>query len=225
MLRVLKEHGWLKTRGKQRTASTRVLTKIRALNRLLCVGETLRYVLNCFSVVALSWIHEHSQPEWVDRYGHRLEETRLPTRSEGRRAEALLIGTDGTTLLNALYDPATPMWLQEIPEVDLLRLVWLQNFEWIEGTLRWRENENIPPSASFIGSPYDVEAHDAKKRSTTWVGYKVHLSETCEEDLPHLISHVETTIGPVSDDAKTVTIPAALAKQELLPSSHLVVTG
>lgn len=41
MLTLFKERGWLKARGKQRTDSTHVLAKIRALNRVLCVGETL----------------------------------------------------------------------------------------------------------------------------------------------------------------------------------------
>jgi transposase len=34
MLRLFKERGWLKARGKQRTDSTHVLAKIRAINRL-----------------------------------------------------------------------------------------------------------------------------------------------------------------------------------------------
>ena len=46
MLTLFKERGWLKARGKQRTDSTHVLAKIRALNRVLCVGETLRHALS-----------------------------------------------------------------------------------------------------------------------------------------------------------------------------------
>jgi transposase len=38
--------GWLKAHGRQRTDSTHVLAKIRALNRTLCVGQTMLYVLN-----------------------------------------------------------------------------------------------------------------------------------------------------------------------------------
>jgi len=45
MLTLFKERGWLKARGKQRTDSTHVLAKIRAINRLVCVGETLRHAL------------------------------------------------------------------------------------------------------------------------------------------------------------------------------------
>ena len=54
-------------RGKQRTDSTHVLAKIRALNRVLCIGETLRHALNCVAIVAPEWLLAHSQPEWVER--------------------------------------------------------------------------------------------------------------------------------------------------------------
>jgi transposase len=74
-------------RGKQRTDSTHVLAKIRAINRLVCVGETLRHALNCLAMVAPEWLLEHSQPEWVDRYGVRLEDSRLPLRR--RRSSGL----------------------------------------------------------------------------------------------------------------------------------------
>jgi len=33
-----------------------------------------------------------------------------------------------------------------------------------------------------------------------WVGYKVHFTETCDEDFPHLITHVETTQASIQDD-------------------------
>jgi transposase len=64
-----------------------------------------------------------------------------------------------------------------------------------------------------------------KKRSTTWVGYKVHLTESCEPHLPLLITHVETTSAPVSDDAMTAPIHAELDRKHLLPTEHIVDTG
>jgi len=67
----------------------------------------------------------------------------------------------------------------------------------------WRSSENIPPPSRYIGSPYDEEAHYTKKRSTTWVGYKVHFTESCEAHLLLLITHVENTSAPVSDGAMT----------------------
>ena len=50
------ERGWLKQRGKQRTDSTHVLAAIRTLNRLECVGETLRAALNALATVAPEWL-------------------------------------------------------------------------------------------------------------------------------------------------------------------------
>jgi transposase len=51
----------------------------------------------------------------------------------------------------------------------------------------------LPPGERLIQSPYDLEARYSRKRETEWKGYKVHLSETCDGDQPHLITHVETT--------------------------------
>lgn len=68
-------------------------------------------------------------------------------------------------------------------------------------------------------------ARYSKKRSTTWVGYKVHLIESCEAHLPLIVTHVETTLAPVSDDAMTATLHAELERKELLPTEHIVVTS
>ncbi len=225
MLTLFKERGWLKARGKQRTDSTHVLAKIRAINRLVCVGETLRHALNCLAIVAPEWLLDHSMPEWVDRYGVRLEDSRLPCGEEDRQAWAQMVGQDGSLLLSALFDPGAPTWLREVPAVDILRRVWVQNYQWTEGKLRWRSAEDIPPAALYISSPYDVDAHYSKKRTTSWVGFKVHVTETCEKDSPHLITHVETTAAPVSDDARTETIHEGLKHKDLLPEQHIVDTG
>jgi hypothetical protein len=55
-------------------------------------------------------------------------------------------------------------------------------------------------SSLFISSPYEPDAHLARTRTIQWVGYKVHLTETCEDDLPTLITHVETTPAPDEND-------------------------
>lgn len=53
----------------------------------------------------------------------------------------------------------------------------------------------------------------------------MHLTESCEAHLPLLITHVQTTSAPVSDDAMTATIHAELERKELLPAEHIVDTG
>ncbi len=45
----------------------------------------------------------------------------------------------------------------------------------------------------------------------------MHLRDRCEARLPLLITHVETTSAPVSDDAMTTRVHAELERKELLP--------
>ena len=66
--------GWIKTGGTLRTDSTHVLAAVRALTRLECVGETLRHALHVLAEVAPEWLRAWAQPEWVERYAHRVEE-------------------------------------------------------------------------------------------------------------------------------------------------------
>src|SRR5438105_12579462 len=64
-------------------------------------------------------------------------------------------------------------------------------------------------------------------KSAARVGWvtSVHLTDTCDDDRPHLITHVETTPAPVADDATVPRIHEALAERDLLPSVHVVDTG
>ena len=79
LLTRLREGGYLKARGRQRSDSTHVLAKIRTLNRVEGVGETFRAALNSLAVAAPEWLMGQIQADWVDCYEHRVEDYRLPT--------------------------------------------------------------------------------------------------------------------------------------------------
>jgi transposase len=224
LLERCREGGWLKARGRQRTDSTHILAKIRALNRTLCVAQTMVYVLNVLSEVAPDWMLAHVPVEWVERYGERLEHERLPKEEEERKQYANQVGTDGWMLLATLQAPATPDWMQTLPAVTTLHTVWEQQFEPKEQGGLWR-SEPALPAAQIINSPYDLDARYGKKRTTLWVGYKVHFTQTCDEDAPQLITHVETTPAPISDEGALSAIHTDLAGKDLLPEQHLVDAG
>jgi transposase len=225
VLDLCQHRGWLKARGKQRTDSTHVLAAIRTINRLECVGETLRAALNSLAVVVPDWLREWVPSAWYERYASRVEEYQLPKEATKRQAMAEQIGADGWQLLAAIYAADTPGWLREVPAVEILRRVWIQQYTLTEGTIRWRLDDNIPPASRLISSPYDPEAHMSIKRSTVWTGYKVHVTETCDEDRPHLLVHVETTPATTQDLEMTPRIHHALADKQLLPGTHVVDTG
>jgi transposase len=236
LLALCREQKLLSARGRQRTDSTHVLGAVRSLNRLECVTETLRATLNALASAAPEWLRMHADPAWVERYDSRASDYDVPQGEAKRRARAEQIGRDGHRLLAAVAAPSAPGWLREIPAVELLRQVWIQNFCLIAEApaagpetaplVQWRTNrEGFPPSLLMVASPYDPEVHYAKKRSTIWIGYKVHLTETCDESKPHLITHVETTPAPVVDRDALEQIHEGLDAKGLLPDTHLVDAG
>jgi transposase len=168
--------GLVKARGKQRTDSTRILAAVRGLNRLELVGESMRHALDVLSTVAPQWLHERVRPEWVERYARRLNDHRLPKSKEARQAEGKNIGADGRELLDAVHSDDAPAWLRELPAVQTLRRVWLQNFfHDQDSNVKWRTSEiGIPPSSRFVGSSFDTDARYARKFTTSWVGYRIH---------------------------------------------------
>ena len=216
--------GWLRSRGKARTDATCVLADVKLLNRLELVGETLRATLNVLAVVAPEWLQDIAEPEWYGRYSLRIENRYLPREDRKRDTAVQQIGLDGLTLLCSVYEEG-PGWLAEVPAVETLRRVWVQQY-WLEqGEVHFRRRGNLAPSVDRLESPYDPDAKYGIKGDTTWVGYKVHLTETCDHDLPRLVTNVETTPTKVSDIATTDVVHASLERRDLLPDEHLVDGG
>lgn len=227
MLERFKQAGYLKVRGRQRTDSTHVLAAVRNVNRLVLVGETMRHALNTLAVSAPDWLKAQVEPAWVELYERRFDEYRLPKELPQREALAEQIGADGRLLLLAIFASSSPRWLRELEAVRILQRVWLQQYQAVadKEAMRWRQVSEQPPSSVRIHTPYDDEARYSSKRETTWLGYKVHLTETCDEDAPHLITHVLTTAATTPDfDAPTLIHPD-LAAKELLPAEHLFDAG
>ena len=87
---------------------------------------------------------------------------------------------------------------------------------------RLRAKGDPPPATEPIESPYDPEARFRTRSGTSWTGYIVHLTETCEDDAVHLITHVMTTIATVHEARCTAAIHQALLAKGLAPGEHLV---
>jgi transposase len=229
LLDTCKERGWIKTRGKQRTDSTYVVAAIRRLYYLESVQQAMHNALNQLSEAAPQWVQEQAPLEWYERYGPRADLFRLPKETSQRNALALVIGADGYELMDTLWRDASVRALLELPAVEILRQIWIQHYYRCTAPgmedIRWRDTADQPPTAQLMQSPYDLDARYGTKRDMNWVGYKVHLSETCDEDQPHLITQVTTTLATTSDFVMGEPIAQDLADRDLLPGSHLVDSG
>src|SRR6266508_714502 len=227
LLTRLKELKLLKGRGQQRTDSTHILGAVRQLNRIEIVGETLRQALNELSEFAPEWVQAMARPEWFARYGRRFEQMRLPKEPAERQALLVTIGEDGAFLLEAVQTAAQAKQLRELPGVEFLRRMWIQQY-WTEvkedgsAHLQVRNDDNQPPGALRLHSPYDEDIRYSAKRERGWVGYKIHLSETSGKNEVHLITQVSTTLATESDLHALEKIHRTLEQKELLPDEHLV---
>ena len=247
LLVALKDKGLVGAGGKQRTDSTHVVAAVRDLNRLELAGESVRACLEALAVAAPGWLAATLDVAgWGRRYGRRIDSWRLPT-SKAKRAElAVAYGQDGFALLAAVYAATAPGWLRELPAVEVLRVVLLQNYTRTitsdgREVVRRRETDTdgLPPGRLRLTSPYDTDARWGVKRDTFWNGYEVHVSETCDTPdgakgqgsprqaawLPNLITGVATTDATVPDQAMTEPIHRQLAGRGLLPGEHYVDSG
>ncbi|HEX6013301.1 MAG TPA: IS1182 family transposase [Geminicoccaceae bacterium] len=228
LLEACQARGLLKARGRQRTDATHVLASIRVLNRLELLGETLRATLNEIAAVAPDWLRTAAPRAWCERYARRVEDGRLPRAAAEREAYARAVGEDGFALLDRLDRPETAAELRGLPKVAILRQVWARHFVREDGappggSVRLRAKEDPPPpEAEPVESPYDTEARFRTRSGTSWIGYVVHLSESCEDDGAHLITHAMTTIATVHEARCTAVIHQALLAKGLVPAEHLV---
>jgi transposase len=225
MLVSFQQAGLLKAGGQQRSDSTHILASIRELNRLELVGEALRSALNALAAVVPTWLQAWVPADWFERYGIPITAYRLPKAQEERAAWALGVGQDGFQLLRRLYSTVEYPWLAALPAVETLRRIWVQQYLLGADQIGWRAAEDLPPVGVRIASPFDLEVRWGKKRTRKWLGYKVHLTETCHPDAPHLITQVETRPGNEIDGAATEDIHRALQARQLLPAEHLVDTA
>lgn len=222
LIEASRKAGLLKDRGKVRTDSTHILSAARGLTRSENVTETMRAALNALAVVAPDWLRSLAPDEWYKRYSERAEHYRLKRLEKDLRVFAEQVGRDGFVLLNAVYFGAAPAYLKELPQLDVLRRCWLEQYWLDEGVLKLRDPDDTRPSPERLHNPYDTDVRYGTKNSASWSGYKVHYSESCDEDAPHLIVHVDTTAAPTADLVRVTPIHEALKTKNLLPSEHFV---
>jgi len=185
----------------------------------------MRHALNVLSEVAPQWLLEHMDPAWAERYEKRFSDFRLPKEEKKRAELAETIGSDGRRLFEQVCAESRLPWLRELEAIETLRRVWMQHYHASEQGTPWRADGELPPSAVLITSPYDVEARYSRKKSTAWTGYKVHFTETCEADAPHLIVEVTPTSATMADGDIVDELHAHLDEQQMLPDQHLMDMG
>ncbi len=203
--------GLVKAGGKQRTDSTHVVAAVAALNRLELAGEAVRAAVEALAAAHPDWVAQRiCVADWTRRYGTPMTSWRPPASPAKRDELAIAYARDGYALLGAVYDPSAPGWLRELPAVDVLRRVLVQNYtrtitdgkEVIKRREKEPEGDGLPPGHARIASPYDTDARWGVKREEFWLGYKLHITETCD-DAPPCSCRAAAAARPAAEGAVT----------------------
>jgi transposase len=253
--------GLVKAGGKQRTDSTHVVAVVAALNRLELAGESVRAAVEALAAAHPDWLAQRiCVSDWAGRYGTPMTAWRPPV-SQARQDElAIAYARDGYALLEAVYAESSPAWLRELPAIDVLRRVLVQNYtrtitgngrEVVKRREKEPEGDGLPPGHARVASPYDTDARWGVKRDAFWLGYKLHVTETCDDEprcgcpaasdggagrrghdtgcaapaFPNLITHVATTQATVPDSQMTAVICEDLAAKNLAPERSYLDSG
>jgi hypothetical protein len=78
------------------------------------------------AAAAPAWLEGVVADQWYERYGQRARDWRLPKAEAARAALAVTVGADGFALLEAVHGTGAPGWLWQVPAVQTLRAVWVQ---------------------------------------------------------------------------------------------------
>jgi transposase len=250
LLGKLTEEGLVKARGKQRTDSTHVIAAARVLRTIELAGESVRAAAEALAVACPDWLAARlCVSDWMRRYGARVDSWHLPGGKAERDKLIITFARDGYALVAACYEEDAPAWARELPAVQVLRTVLVQNFyPGRDGqgreVIRRREPEatggdGIPPAHIKVSSPYDSDARWGVKDDLAWLGYKLHVTETCQDPpgcgcgpdpaaarprrcahdtRPNIITDVTTTGATVHDSQITPVTCAALAAKGLPPA-------
>jgi transposase len=222
VLEQLRGLGLIKRRGRQRTDSTAVLTKVRDLTRTEMWVETVRLALQALWKTDESWTRTTVPSTWDEIYGERCVREKLSAAE--RDALARRVGPDGQWLLERVQAASTPAHLRELAAVKVLATMWEQQFEIVEGELIAQESGTYEGKTRLI-TPHDPEARYSKKRGKGWVGYKLQATETADEGMPHLITDIAITSSVETDYRALEGVQERLEERDVLPGKQLADQG
>lgn len=224
VLDYLVEQGWVPKRSRQRLDSTHVRGLLSAMNRLDCARETIRLLLEDVEA-------DEALPDAWSAYWDLYVEKKVDPRAKAPALEAKAVQA-GRDML-AIWKHAAGCWsIVARDSFVLLQRVFLENYA-LDPAGQARKTRAQPTGA--VHNPHEPEAQWSSKSTTkdkTWVGYKVQVAETVQEQprqagepTANFLTSIATQNAPASDKPG---MAQALDEQQAMglePPSALYVDG
>jgi transposase len=213
----LRDRGYIKGRGRQRTDATQVIGLVARLSRLELVWETIRVTVRALTDADASWVSKHLPVSFVDNYSQRRWDYRLSkAKIRQRLAEA---GQEGYWLLDQVEGHGGDE-LKALAEVKRLKRVLAEQFT------RGEDGKTTPrppgeAKGDVITTPHDPEVRYGYKGGQGWVGYKLQVTETADER-PRFITDVEIVPAMRQDNQCLAAIQDRLVERQIPPGKQYV---
>jgi transposase len=214
--------GLIQERGRARTDSMAMLMSVRRLSRLELVVETLRLAVGASLKAKREWAEQVIPPSWEERYGERFVLQRH--KREEWEEHDKHVGEDGRWFLERVEGAGAPAEISSLPEVQVLKTVWAQQFREAQGKIVYQAGTSYDGHTQ-IQTPHDPQARYSRKRIQEWVGGKVQVTETEAEGYPHLITDIAGTCSSQTDYEALPEILQRLEDRECLPGTQYVDSG
>jgi len=224
VLEYLVAQGWVPKRSRQRLDSTHVRGLLSAMNRLDCVRETIRLLLEDVEAARML-------PESWSGYWERYVESRLDPRAGALALEAKMAQA-GEDMLAIWMEGAGCGAIVQRDAFVLLQRVFLENYT-VDAAGRAQKTRAQPTGA--VHNPHEPEAQWSSKSTTrdkTWVGYKAQVAETVQEQprsahepTANFLTAIGTQKAPASDKPGMAEVLVEQGAAGLDAPSSLYVDG
>ena len=140
----------------------------------------MRAALEALAAAAPGWLAGVIDASWQQVCGQRIDSARLPASETASAKLAVQYGRDGCHLLEAVCAPGAPGWLRELPAVQALRAIWVQQYyrSTTRAGRRWSGGRPACMACRPVNAascrPMTPDARYSVKRDKGWAGYKVH---------------------------------------------------
>ncbi len=219
LLTRLKALGLLQPHGKLRTDSTHVLAVVERLSQLELVLESLRLALQAVLEADPAWAAQQVPAAFQEAYTSCQGEYGL---SQSQVQERLVRAGQDAFWFLAQLDRSASDALRRLPAVEILRTILAQQFP---GGPTAPPAVKRPSGQAIIESPHEPEARRGTKRSQSWTGYKVQVSESCDDGGPRFIVDLEATGALENDSPQLAPLRARLHQRGLTPAQQWVDQG
>jgi len=177
VLNAMREAGYLPKTTRQRLDSSHVIGQVSRMSRLECVRETIRLALEALEPIE-ALARPASWPVWWERY----VDSKLDYQCGAGKLKAKMeqAGVDARDLLGWARGQQAARVADET--LGLLGRVYAENFEESTGA-EVQQRRAQPPGA--VHNPHDPEAQWSTKntiKDKSWIGYKVQVAETVDEE-------------------------------------------